>query len=406
MSPWFNMIKLKQAQAIVLKHAMRAPARKAMRVFLKDSFSRVLAQGLRAVCDRPDFNRSVMDGYALKSRDIRHPGAVLKITGFVPAGVFPKRPIKKGECVKIATGAMVPCGADSVVMKEDASPRAGRYVKILKKIKNGENISFKGQDFRKGSLLLKKGSLLNTARIGLLASQGKNKVLVFKPLSVAFLSTGDEVVEPGMPKKAGQVWNITASMLSVALRRFNIVPRYLGLSEDKPRGLLNKIKEGLKYDVFIITGAVSEGDLDIVPSTLIKSGVSIKFHKVELRPGKPFLFAVKGNCLVFGLPGNPVSSLVSFLLFVLPAIRKMSGLREEFLLEKGILQKGVYNKNDRYSLFPAAMIMKKGRIFIDPVHYNGSADIRAVAQADAFFMLDKGKIATAGSQVDFLRLYI
>ncbi|MFH0940976.1 MAG: molybdopterin molybdotransferase MoeA [Candidatus Omnitrophota bacterium] len=398
------MIKLDQARSIVLKYARRAPARAGMSVCLKDAFEKVLAQDLRAVCDCPDFNRSIMDGYALKSCDISHAGAVLKVIGFVPAGVLPKIRLKRSECIKIATGAMVPPEADSVVMKEDARPLTDSRVKILKKIKSGENISFKGLDFKKGSLLLKKGSVLNTARIGLLASQGKNKVLVFKPPRVAFLSTGNEVVEPGMPKRSGQVWNTSASMLTVALRRLNIAPRYLGRAQDEPRGLLRKIKEGLKEDVFIITGAVSVGDLDIVPSALRMSGASVKFHKVALRPGKPFLFAVKGKCLVFGLPGNPVSSFVSFLLFVAPAISKMSGHRCGNFLEKGILQKGVYNKSDRYSLFPAAVEIKKGRTLLKPIHYNGSADIRAVALADAFFMLDKGKMAPSGSQVDFLRL--
>jgi len=395
------MIKLNQAQSIVLKYARCADT---IRVRLQDALNMVLAEDLVAVCNCPDFNRSVMDGYALRCCDICQPGAVLKVTGFVPAGVLPKRRLKIGECVKIATGAMVPYGADSVVMKEDARLIADSRVKILKKIKRGDNISFKAQDFKKGSLLLKKGSVLNTARIGLLASQGKNKVLVFKPPSVAFLSTGDEVVEPGMPKRSAQVWNISASMLAVALRRLNIAPRYLGIAKDESRRLLSKIKQGLKEDVFIITGAVSAGDLDMVPSALKMSGASVKFHKVALRPGKPFLFAVKGKCLVFGLPGNPVSSFVSFLLFVKPAISKMSGLMEYNFLEKGILQKGVYNKSDRYSLFPAVVAIKNGRTLLKPIQYNGSADIRAVARAGAFFMLDKGKMAPSGSQVNFLRL--
>jgi len=398
------MIKLGQARSIVLKYAKRAPAREAMRVALKDAFNRVLASDLRAVCDSPDFNRSTMDGYALRCRDIRQPGAVLKVTGFVPAGVLSKKRLKRGECIKIATGAMVPCDADSVAMKEDALLCVGSRVKILKKISSGENISFKAQDFRKGSLLLKKGSVLNTARIGLLASQGKNNVLVFKPPRVAFLSTGNEVVEPGSPKSQAQVWNASASMLAVALRGLNIEPRYLGIAKDESRALISKIKEGLKEDILIITGAVSAGELDIVPAMLRNSGADIKFHKVELRPGKPFLFAVKGRCLVFGLPGNPVSSLVSFLLFVVPAISRMLGLGEAEFLEKGILQKGMYNKSDRCSLYPAAIVIKKGRVFLSPIHYNGSADIRALAQADAFFMLDKGKNGLANTTVDFLRL--
>lgn len=395
------MISFKKARDII---SACAPFKKIKKVRLENAWNRVLAEDTPAAIDGPDFDKSVVDGFAVCGCDILRAPVVLKILEHIPAGKVPAKKIAGGTCSMIATGAMMPRGARAVVMKEDCHIVDRSHVKVLKKIRPKENVYKKAKDFKKGDLLLKKGSALDMAKIALLASQGLATVPVYEAPAVAILTTGDEVIEPGLKKKPGQIWNATGAMLAHALAIMNIKPGYLGIAKDDPKVLLKKIREGLTYDCLIITGAVSMGERDLVPQLLRKLKVSVVFHKVRIRPGKPLLFGRCGRRLIFGLPGNPVSSLVSFLLFVAPAISKMSGFKEGNFLEKGILQKGVYNKSDRYSLYPASVAIKKGRTLLKPIHYNGSADIRAVAEADAFFMLDKGKMASSGSQVDFLRL--
>lgn len=374
------------------------------RVRLDNAYRRILAQDTRARSDSPEFDKAVRDGFALRARDVMGGVPVfLKCRESIPAGRASDKKLTKGECVKIATGAMLPPGADSVVMKEEARI-SGRRVEILKKIKKGAYVSLRARDVKKGDVLLKKGALLNAARIGLLASQGMGEVHVFQQPTVALLCTGDEVIEPGQDKKKGQIWNASAFMLGAALRRWGIKPHYLGVARDIRQEIFKKIKEGLKKDVLIITGAVSVGDLDLVPSVLKKTSAKIKFHKVAIRPGKPLLFAVKGRRRIFGLPGNPVSSLISFCFFVEPCLKKMMGLNGRMILESGVLTKDVYNESDRLSFFPARLTKNGGSLLLKPLRYGGSADLGAVSRADAFFVLGKNRKAVRGSQVSFFRM--
>jgi len=375
-------------------------------VSLEAAFMRVSARDVRARVDGPEFDRATMDGFAIRSSDTAVIPAVLKCTQAIPAGHIPKKSLKKGECAKVATGAMLPGGADSVVMKEEAEFLLSGPVTLRRRIAPYENIAFRAQDLKKGGIVLRKGDILNAAKIGLLSSQGAKDVAVYRAPRVAILSTGDEIAEPGEKKKKGQVWNASASMLKFAVRRWRLAPDYLGIARDDPGQIFKKIRQGLKSDIFIITGAVSIGDLDLVPGALKRSGAAVGFHKVAIRPGKPLLFAVKRGCLIFGLPGNPVSSLVSFLLFVAPLINSMLGYRKGDLIEKGFLAKGVYNKSDRLSLFPGILKYKGGRIIVRPVKYSGSADLAAVSGADVLFMVDKHKDLSKGSAVEFFRISV
>jgi molybdopterin molybdotransferase len=395
------MISFKKARDII---SACAPFKKVKKVRLENAWNRVLAEDTPAAIDGPDFDKSVVDGFAVCGCDILRAPVVLKILEHIPAGKVPAKKIAGGTCSMIATGAMMPRGACAVVMKEDCRIVDRSHVKVLKKIRPKENVYKKAKDFKKGDLLLKKGSALDMAKIALLASQGLATVPVYEAPAIAILTTGDEVIEPGFKKKPGQIWNATGAMLAHALAIMNIKPRYLGIAKDDPKVLLKKIREGLTYDCLIITGAVSMGERDFVPQLLRKLKVSVVFHKVCIRPGKPFLFGRCGRRFIFGLPGNPVSSLVSFLLFVLPAIERMSGKKAGSVFQKGILTNSVYNETDRLSLFPGRIARKPDHVSVEPIAYSGSSDLLAVSKADCFFVLDRAQKKEKNSGVQFFEL--
>lgn len=396
------MIRFEDARKIVLRHVLR---RSAGGMRLDHGHNRVLAEDIHAAADGPEFDKSVMDGFAVRSSDVRKPPSVLKIVEFIPAGKRSLRRIENGECAKIATGACLPRGADAVVIKEDACLLSNGRVEVLRSARRSENIYRRGCDFKKGDRLIKKGSCLNTARVALLSSQGLTKVKVYKAPTVAIISTGDELAQPGRPKQANQIWNSTNAMLVYALKAMNINAVSLGIVRDQERILKKKIEAGLKYDLLIMTGAVSAGERDLVPDVLRKLGVKPLFHKVKIRPGKPLLFALKRSCLIFGLPGNPVSSLMNFLLFVKPAIQRMTGQDVPLIFEEGILSKGVYNKSGRMSFLPAQLKEDKNSKIVVPIAFSGSADLLAVSGADVFFILgDRETKKNRHSRVKFLRI--
>lgn len=395
------LISVKTARDIILRHAV---SRHVCRVGLKEAFNRVLAQDVLANQDSPDFDKSFMDGYAVRCEDIPYAPKTLKIIGQVRAGQIPKFSLRKGSCAKIATGAMVPKECDVVVIKEKTCLSA-EVVKILSRPTAGDNIYRKGQFFKKGERLLRRGATLNSATIGLLASQGISKVKVFGVPRVALLSTGDEIVDLGSKKKTGGVWNATAPMLEALLGVLGPAPRYLGLIQDRPDRMLKKITEGLKYDILIITGAVSAGDFDFVPRVLKKAGVNVLFHKVAIRPGKPLLFGRCGHRLIFGLPGNPVSGWLDFLLFIKPAIQKMQGFNVKANLQQGRLGKTISHEPDRLSFWPARVSSRGSTFKVDPLRYGGSADLGALAKANALVLLNRHqKTFAKNSRIQFLKI--
>ncbi len=393
------MISFKDAFSRVME---RVPSLKIRRLRLESAHRRIIAQDIYASSDAPDFDKSVMDGFAVRFGDLKTRNPVLKIVEFIPAGFKPKKRLTKGTCARIATGAVVPVGADLVVAKEDARIERNNTVLICKKARRGENIYQRASGFKKGALLLKKGQPLNMARIALLASQGIRSVSVFQAPAVALLATGDEIIEPGQKRRQGGVWNSSSPMLLDVLRTMNIKARYLGLAKDEQGDLLGRVKSGLKEDILIITGAVSVGERDLVPQVLKKAGVKILFHKVCIRPGKPVLFGSKGRHLVFGLPGNPVSTMVGFLVFIKPLLQRLCGVQKDFRLEEGILTKEVYNKSGRLSFLPATL---KRENLVVPLAYSGSADLLAAAGADAFFVLAPNETRKPrNSRVKFLKI--
>ncbi len=396
------MISFGKAREFVLKHRV---VPRVVRAGLAEGRHRVLAEDVCAASEAPAFDRSLFDGYAVRAADVHRPGAALRITEEIPAGRWPRKALKRGTCAAIATGAMLPEGADAVVKKEEVDLFSGNCAVMQTAVRKGENFTRKGSYFKKGARLLRRGALLDAARIGLLASQGVKGVCIFRPPRVALLATGDEIVEAGRPARPTQIRNASAPMLLAALNRLGIEGRYLGCVKDKPEALKRRLAQGLRDDVLIVTGAVSVGKKDQVPAMLKNLGVSIVFHKVRIRPGKPVLFGVRGRSVVFGLPGNAVSSLVTFLLFVKPLLERFMGRSGRTSFDKGILAKATGNDSGRLSFLPGRLERRGGKDRIVPLRFCDSSDLRAAADANVFYVLKEDqRKAGRGARVPFWRI--
>ena len=306
---------------------------------LEKAVGSILAEDIIAPFDMPPFDKSAMDGYAVFSKDISSVPIKLRCIGEVPAGSSARDTIGKDECIKVMTGSPIPEGADSVIMMEVTKPASTQqpdYVEIFKKVKEGENVCFKGEEIKKGTPVLQKGVLLRPIEVSVVASLGKAKVKVYRKPKIAILTTGSEIVEPGRRISYGKIYNSNRYLILSLLSSMSLEADYIGVAPDDEEHLLSRVRTGLGYDVFIISGGVSVGDYDLVPRVLKKCRVKEVFHKVAIKPGKPFLFGYRGKTLVFGVPGNPVSTYLSFLVLIMPALNKMMGKDPSLSICKGI----------------------------------------------------------------------
>ena len=391
------MIEFEEARKRIFEKVKRLGALVTATV---DTLDSILAEDLKAGYDFPPFDKSAVDGYAARSQDIKKAPVKLKCRGIIKAGEFGRKKIRKGECIKIMTGAPVPEGADCVVMVEDT----GGNVEILRSIKKQANLCLMGEDVRKGAVILKKGTIMRGPEISIASGLGRKKIKVFRKPSVAVLNTGDEVTEPGEALTKGRIFNNNGPMLMGLLRGLNIDAEYLGVAADRRGSLENLIKKGLKKDFFIITGGVSVGDYDFVPGVLKKFGTEKILHGIRIKPGKPVYFGRRGKTFIFGAPGNPVATFVSFILFIKPALEKMSGKTPDPGFRKGILKDDFSHKPGRKHFYPARIVEKNGKYSVYPVKgYSGSADIYSLKKANAFMIVD-GKIKSLkkGITVEFL----
>ncbi|MBU2528393.1 molybdopterin molybdotransferase MoeA [bacterium] len=372
----------------------------------------ILAEDLKSGYDFPPFNKSAMDGYAAHSGDLSKTPVRLKCKGIIKAGDSSKNKIRRGECIKIMTGAPVPTGADCVVMVEDTRSSCGHpcsvceieknrkpvntgaltgtsAVEILTGVEKGSNICLKGEDVRKGTAALEKGTLIRGPEIAIASGLGRDKIKVFRKPCVAVLNTGDELTEPGGTLKKGEIYNSNRAMLMSLLNGLNVKVEYLGIAADRKGSLEKLVRKGLEKDFLIITGGVSAGDYDFVPGILGKCKVKQIVHGVCMKPGKPVYFGQRGNTYVMGTPGNPVSTFVSFLLFIKPALEKMSGKTPETEFRKGELKSDFSQHPGRKHFYPVKVVEKANGYSVYPVKgYSGSADIYSLAKANAFMVVD------------------
>lgn len=293
------------------------------RVALLESLGRVIAEEMVAPWEMPAFDNSAMDGFAVRATDCQAP-AVLRITGYIPAGGVATTRLEPGSAIRIMTGAPVPNGCDAVVPVEETEESEGQ-VRIRERVIPRQHIRFKGEDVRSGETIIPAGTVIRPPEVSMLASYGKAFVPVFHKARVAILSTGDELIELGEPLEAGRIINSNALSLAASVMEIGALPVILGIARDNPESHQLKMMEGLKADALITSAGVSAGDRDLVRDVLNKLEVEQIFWRVEMKPGGPTAFGMKEGKPVFSLPGNPVSTMVTFEEFVRPALLKMMG---------------------------------------------------------------------------------
>ncbi len=382
------MIELEEAREIVLSQVKVLPPE---RVNLLSSLGRTLAEDVYADFDIPGFDRAAMDGYAVVSKDTdsasKKKPAVLDVIGDLPAGYSTKERVRRSEVVRIMTGAPLPRGADAVVMVEDTEKEGGK-VKIFRRVTGEENVSFAGEDVKKGELILPQGSLIRPAEVAMLASLGKKNVLVRIKPKVAIVSTGDELVEVGKTLKKGEIYDSNSFGIFSQVLLSGGEPYRLGIARDKKENLLAKIKEGLSYQLLILSGGVSVGDYDLVADVLRAAGVKMMFWKVAVKPGKPTFFGLKEDTLVFGLPGYPVSSMVNFENLVRPAIFSMLGRGDwQRIRVKAILKKTVLSRGKRKKFIRVKLIRGRDKYLAVPAPSQQSGVLKSMVWADGFLII-------------------
>ena len=417
------MIDLEAALSHVSAEARLLPPR---RVRLEEARGRRLVAGIRADVDSPPWDRAMMDGFAVRSSDVAGGGGSdgpvsLDVVVDLAAGDASTLSIRPGACARIMTGAPVPAGTDAVVPIEcavegTAGVHAGGIVRLFDpRFRDGQHVGLRGCAFRAGAEVLPAGTLLTPAAVGLAAEAGATHVMVVPRPRVAILSTGSELVPPDAAPRFGQTRNSNGPMLAAAVAALGGEPVVLGAVVDRPEPLRAAVSQGLASDILLLSGGVSAGDLDLVPGTFRACGVEKIFHKVRLKPGKPVWFGCfdrphgGGRCLVFGLPGNPASSLVCFDLFVRPALGTLLGWPQARLsLPRRLARLGGPAKGaeDRPVYAPCRLESADGGSLVaHPLPWTGSSDLVGLAVADGYLALPAGvRRADAGDEVEVVML--
>jgi len=367
-----------------------------------DCLGQVLAEDIRSTIDIPPLDNSAMDGYAVKAEDMRGASEaspkILSVTGKIAAGSMPRGEVKRGSAIRIMTGAPLPQGADAVVPFEDtdevarkASHRDLSQIGILREVREGTNIRRKGEDIAKGSLVLKKGTVLRPAETGVLASLGHPAVAVIRRPIVSILATGDELTDIDQPLPAGKIYNSNTYTIAAEVRRYGGIAKILGIGRDSVRSLEQKIDEGLDSDMLITSGGVSKGDYDVVKDVLAKCG-EITLQTVCMKPGKPLAFGMigKGSRKIshLGLPGNPVSSMVTFEQFARPAILKMMGksnLAKPSI--RAIMEDDVVNTDVRRLFARVTVAKRNGKYYARVTGPQGSGILTSMVKANGLAVI-------------------
>lgn len=376
------MILLEEALKIVTTDL---PENKYERIDFRHAAGRILAENIYCDIDMPPFNKAAVDGFACRKSDIFQPMELIEV---IAAGTVPTKSIVSGCCSKIMTGAMMPEGADCVVMVEQSEMIDERTVKITD-TRTKNNVALKGEDIRRGDMVLQKGTLIKPAHIAVLATAGAANPLVFEKVKITVLSTGDELVEPNAFPKAGQIRNSNASQLVAQAIESGANVHYGGIIADDEATTRTMLDKAINQsDVVILSGGVSMGDFDFVPKILKELGIQILFQSIAVQPGKPSVFGRSGNKFVFALPGNPVSSFTIFELLAKPFLYKLMGHHYEPLKLRLAISTNFSRQVSERNAFIPAIIDAQGKVA--PVQYHGSAHINALVHAKALISVPVG----------------
>jgi molybdopterin molybdotransferase len=381
------MISVDEALKIILESVSPLASEEVTTI---ESLGRTLAGDIYSDCDLPAFNYSAMDGFALISSDTKgassSSGRKVKKVGEHRAGVEAPLRVEKGQAVKIMTGALIPAGADAVIMVENTE-ETDDCVVVFEEVEKGKNIRLAGDDLRKGDLVMPQGTLIDAACVGMLASLGRVKITVTKRPRVAILATGDEVVGIDEEVRPGKVRNSNAYSLHCQVLKAGGIPVNRGIAADDIENLRHSLKACLDCDIIITSGGVSMGEYDYVRDIMIGLGLEEKFWKVAMRPGKPNLFGVIDGRPFFGLPGNPVSSMVGFEVFIRPALQKMLGGKNRAIEVDAFLQEDVRKKKGLRFFIRALTSWEEGRYVTRTTGPQGSGILSSMVIANSLMIL-------------------
>jgi molybdopterin molybdotransferase len=370
------------------------------RVALLDTLGRVIADDIIAPWDMPCFDNSAMDGFAVRKEDC-HVLATLKVTGYIPAGGRATTPVEPGCAIRIMTGAPIPRGCDAVVPVEEAEELEGEVV-IKGQVALRQHIRFRGEDVAAGERIIPAGTVVRPPEISMLASFGKVMVHVYRKVRVAILSTGDELIEPGEPLSEGKVINSNALSLAASVIECGAVPVILPIARDNVQSHRERVLEGLKADVLITSAGVSAGDRDFVRDVLADVGVEQIFWRVDIKPGGPTAFGLKDGKPAFSLPGNPVSTMVTFEEFVRPAILRMMGHRRVFKpFVKAVLQGKARKKIGKINFLRVKLALENGRYLAFSSGDQKTGILKTMLLADAIARLPAERTEfSPGEEID------
>ena len=401
-----EMLAVVEAREIILS-ASRTGAPRA--VALIEALDCVSAQDIASPIDLPQWNNSGVDGYAVRSSDVasanENDPIHLRVAATVPAGTASDVRLEPQTCARIFTGAPIPEGADAVVMQEDTRPHHEGYIAVEESVEPGENIRSTGDDVSKGEIVLRSGRVLGPAQLGMAAAVGLAQLTVYPRPRVGVLVTGAEIVEPGRSLRPGQIYDSNSYSLCALVKQAGCDLVDLGIADDTREDLQEKIDYGLsECDAVITVGGVSVGEYDLVKDVLADLGCEQKFWRITMRPGKPFVFGTLGDKLVFGLPGNPVSAAVTFLILVRPALLKIRGLSEIDLPTVVAETAGDFvNRGDRVHYMRANLQRDGEKWLAKPMPSQGSHIISSLANANCLVEVAEETTIAQGHSVRAIR---
>lgn len=370
-----------------------------------EGYGRILSADIVSDVNTPPFDNSAMDGYALKASSTagasKSNPVTLSVAGEVQAGgaVF-NGGLPDGKAIRIMTGAPVPVEADAVIQVEDTA-EDNNAVSIFREVYAGENIRCAGEDIALGATVLRAGDRLNSADVGLLASLNRKTIQVFRRPRVGVISTGDEISDIGDDLKPGQIRNSNAYTLQSEIRKYSAIPHYIGIARDNIADTKEKFLKAAEYDVIISTGGVSMGKYDYVAEVMKDIGIEILIHSISMKPGKPCIFGKLGNKLFFGLPGNPVSTMISFIEFVRPALLRLMGATViNKPVVRAVLDEEIKKKQGRTHFIRGFFYAKDGMLHVTTTGPQGSGILRSMHEANCLIILPAGmSVAEKGTSV-------